>query len=322
MKSIVKTGLLLFGALGMVISAYPQTNSGQSINNSKREIKMEKKFKSINGLKMAYFETGEGDPIVFLHGNPTSSYVWRNIIPYVQDLGRCIAPDLVGMGDSEKFPDSRSYTFSENERYLEALLDSLNVKKNILFVVHDWGSALAFDWTRRHPGAVRGIVYMEAIIKSRTWAEMSPLAQQIFKNLRSEKGEEMVLQQNSFIEVNLPKTILRHLSEEEMDEYRRPFVEPGEGRRAMLNWARQLPIEGEPANIEKIVNDYGDFLSHSAIPKLYIEAKPGTLSQKEKDFCGKWPNQVHVFVKGHHHLQEDSPDEIGTAISVWIQTLK
>jgi haloalkane dehalogenase len=283
---------------------------------------MEKKFKTIGGLKMAYFETGAGDPIVFLHGNPTSSYIWRNIIPYVQHLGRCIAPDMVGMGDSDKFPDSASNHFSENQKYLEALLDSLDASKNILFVIHDWGSVLAFDWTRRHPDAVRGIAYMEAIIQSRSWSEVSPVAQQIFKDLRSDKGEEMVLQQNSFIEFNLPKTILRQLSAEEMDQYRRPFLEAGEGRRAMLNWARQLPIEGEPASIEKIVKDYGDYLSHSPHPKLFIEANPGTLSQKEKDFCKTWPHQVHVTVNGHHHLQEDSADQIGAALSGWIQDLK
>ncbi|MHA4806794.1 haloalkane dehalogenase [Flavitalea flava] len=295
--------------------------SDQSLTNSKNEKKMEKKFQTIHGLKMAYTEEGKGEPIVFLHGNPTSSYIWRNIIPYVQDFGRCIAPDLMGMGDSDKFPDSASNNFSENQKYLEALLESLQINKNILFVVHDWGSALAFDWARRHPGAVRGIVYMEAILKPRTWAEISPTAQTIFKNLRSEKGEEMVLQQNSFIEGNLPKTVLRQLSKEEMDEYRRPFQETGEGRRAMLSWARQLPIEGQPANIEKIVNAYGDFLSHSTIPKLFIEGSPGTLSEKDKLFCRTWPNQIHIKVKGHHNLQEDSPDEIGTAISVWIQGL-
>lgn len=306
----------------LAMTAIAQSPAGQSLNNSKTTVKMEKKFKSINGLKMAYVETGKGDPIIFLHGNPTSSYVWRNIIPYVKDLGHCIAPDLMGMGDSDKFPDSSSYTFAENQKYLEALYAALNVKKNIIFVVYDWGSALAFDWARRHPHAVKGIVYMEAIIRDRPWSEVSPVAQQLFKGMRSEKGEEMVLQQNTFIEINLPKTILHPLSQEEMDEYRRPFLVPGESRRAMLNWARQLPIEGEPANIAKIVNGYVDYLSHSSLPKLFIEAAPGAMSDKDKEVCKSWPNQTQVTVKGHHNLQEDSPNEIGTAIAGWIQGLK
>jgi haloalkane dehalogenase len=278
----------------------------------------QKKAQRINGLKMAYIEVGHGDPIVFLHGNPTSSYIWRNILPHVEQLGRCIAPDLLGMGDSDKLPDSGSYTFFENRKYLDALLENLGVNHNIIFVVHDWGSALGFDWARRHPGAVKGIVYMEAIIRSRNWSEMSPTAQQVFQALRTEKGEEMILRQNSFIEFNLPKSILRSLSKQEHDEYRRPFLEAGEDRRPILSWARQLPIEGEPADVLKIVNDYGDFLSQSPIPKLFIESRPGALSEKEKEFCRTWLNQTQVTVAGHHHLQEDSPDEIGAAIAEWI----
>ncbi len=308
------------GFLAMAAAAQPPAE--QALNNTKTAVKMEKKFQSINGLKMAYVETGKGDPIIFLHGNPTSSYVWRNIIPWVKDLGHCIAPDLMGMGDSDKLPDSSSYTFAENQKYLEALYAALNVKKNIIFVVYDWGSALAFDWARRHPHAVKGIVYMESIVRNRPWEEVSPVAQQLFKGMRSEKGEEMVLQQNTFIEVNLPKTILHPLSQEDMDEYRRPFLVPGESRRPMLSWARQLPISGEPANIAKIVSEYVDYLSHSSLPKLFIEASPGAMSEKDKGLCKTWPNQVHVTVKGHHNLQEDSPNEIGAAIAVWIQGLK
>ena len=281
-----------------------------------------KKFQIINGLKMAYIETGQGDAIVFLHGNPTSSYIWRNIIPHVERMGRIIAPDLIGMGDSDKLPDSSGYTFFENRKYLDALLDALNVTRDIIFVVHDWGSALGFDWARRHPDAVKGIVYMEAIIRTRNWSELSPTAQQIFQALRSENGEEMVLRQNSFIEFNLPKSILRPLSKEEHDEYRRPFLEPGEGRRPMLSWARQLPIEGEPADVVKVVDDYGDFMAHSPMPKLFIESNPGALSAKEREFCRTWPNQTEVTVNGHHHLQEDAPDAIGAAIAAWMQGLQ
>jgi len=327
LNSLVAATLLLSQA-GLSQTVKPQEKNLSKMDtirnerNAKAALPLEKKFQLIKGSKMAYMETGAGDPIVFLHGNPTSSYIWRNIIPYVQGLGRCIAPDLPGMGDSEKLQDSRSYTFELNAAYLDSFLHSMGIKKNIIFVVHDWGSALAFDWTRKHPDAVKGIVYMEAIVKPKYWNDLPPLGQEIFKALRSEKGEQMVLQQNSMIEVNLVRSVFRHLTEEELNEYRRPFAEPGENRRVMLNWARQLPIEGQPANIIKIVSDYGDFLSHSKIPKLFIEAKPGTLTEGEKAFCGSWPNQVHITLPGHHHLQEDVPNEIGTAISVWIQGLR
>lgn len=326
LNSLIAAALFLSQA-GLSQTLKPQEKKLNKMDTIRNEVNVKtalplaKKFQLIKGSKMAYMETGAGDPIVFLHGNPTSSYIWRNIIPYVQGLGHCIAPDLIGMGDSQKLPDSHAYTFELNEEYLDSFFHSMGIKKDIIFVVHDWGSALAFDWTRKHPDAVKGIVYMEAIIKPKYWHELPPLGQEIFKSLRSEKGEQMVLQQNSMIEFNLVRSVFRHLTEEELNAYRRPFAEPGEDRRVMLNWARQLPIEGEPANIVKIVSDYGDFLSHSNIPKLFIEAQPGTLTEGEKAFCGAWPNQVHITLPGHHHLQEDAPNEIGTAISVWIQDL-
>src|SRR5215475_5740855 len=218
--------------------------------------------------EISYIEVGRGDPIVFLHGNPTSSYLWRNIIPYLEGYGRCIAPDLIGMGDSAKLPNSgpSSYTFVEHRRYLDALLDVLEVRERVTFVVHDWGSALAFDWTYRHPDAVKGLAYMEAIVTSMHWSEMSERGRMIFQALRSSAGEQMVLEQNSFIEVNLPATIQRTLSEEEMNTYRRPFAEPGEGRRPTLSWPRQLPIDGEPADVNETVRTYGAWLSRSFIP--------------------------------------------------------
>src|SRR6266700_657079 len=187
----------------------------------------QKKRQRVLGLEMAYVDEGQGDPIVFLHGNPTFSYIWRNILPQVQELGRCIAPDLIGMGDSQKLPDSGpgSYTFVEHRRYLDALLDMLGVHQRVTFVVHDWGSALAFDWARRHPDAVKGLAYMEAIVKSGAWREMSDLARQLFQAYRSPAGEQLILEENRFIEVNLPNTMLRKLTDEEMDQYRRPFAE-------------------------------------------------------------------------------------------------
>jgi haloalkane dehalogenase len=272
---------------------------------------------------MAYVDVGDGDPIVFLHGNPTSSYIWRNILPHVQELGRCIAPDLIGMGDSQKLPDSgpSSYTFIQHRRYLDALLDTLGVRDRVTFVVHDWGSALGFDWSYRHPKAVKGIAYMEAIVKPYTWSEYSEVARTTFQALRSGAGEQMVLEQNSFIEFNLPRTILRTLTEEEVDNYRRPFMEPGEGRRPMLSWARQLPVDGEPADVTEIVTAYGAWLSHSDVPKLYIKADPGMVQPSQDAFCRSWPAQSEVIVRGLHTPQEDSPDQIGQAIASWLKGL-
>jgi haloalkane dehalogenase len=283
----------------------------------------QKKRQRVLGLEMAYVDEGQGDPIVFLHGNPTSSYIWRNIIPHVQQLGRCIAPDLIGMGDSHKLPDSGpgSYTFVEHRRYLDALLEALGVRERVTFVVHDWGSALGFDWSYRHPDAVKGIAYMEAIVKPYTWSEYSEVARKTFQALRSGAGEQMVLEQNSFIEFNLPRTILRSLTEEEMNNYRHPFAEPGETRRPMLSWARQLPVDGEPADVTEIVTAYGAWLSHSEVPKLYIKADPGLLQPSQQEFCRTWPAQSEVIVRGLHTPQEDSPDEIGQAIERWMHTL-
>lgn len=283
----------------------------------------QKQTRTILGQTMAYVDVGAGDPIVFLHGNPTSSYIWRNIIPHVQELGRCIAPDLIGMGDSRKLPDSgpSSYTFLEHRRYLDALLEALSVRERVTFVVHDWGSALAFDWSYRHPQAVKAIAYMEAIVKPYTWSEYSEIARKTFQALRSGAGEQMVLEQNSFIEFNLPRTILRTLTEEEMSEYRRPFAEPGEGRRPMLSWARQLPVDGEPADVNAIVTAYGEWLSRSEVAKLYIKADPGMLQSSQDAFCRSWPAQSEVSVRGLHTPQEDSPDEIGQAIATWLKAL-
>jgi haloalkane dehalogenase len=238
----------------------------------------QKKHQQVLGLEMAYVDEGQDDPIVFLHGNPNSSYSWRNVIPYVQQSGRIIAPDLIGMGDSQKLPASSpdSYTFIEHRRYVDALLDALDVRERVIFVVHDWGSALGFDWALRHPEAVRGIAYMEAIVKPYTWNEFAGPPRKTFEALRSAAGEQMVLEQNSFIEFNMPAGIVRKLTEDEMNEYRRPFAEPGEGRRPTLTWPRQLPIDGEPADVTEIVTTYGEWLASSPVPKLYIQGDPGT----------------------------------------------
>src|SRR5215472_8969760 len=267
-----------------------------------------KKRIAVLGLEMAYVDEGQGDPIVLLHGNPTSSYLWRNILSYVQGFGRMLAPDLIGMGDSDKLPDSgpSSYTFVEHRRYLDALLERLAVREQVIFVVHDWGSALGFDWANRHRAAVKGIAYMEAVVRPSTWADFPGDARPLFEALRSPAGEAMVLEQNMFVEQAVPGSILRQLTEEEMAEYRRPFVEAGESRRPTLTWPRQIPINGEPADVAAIVRSYSDWLTTSQIPKLFIRGDPGATlgSGPGLDLCRTWPRQREVIVAGIHYLQE------------------
>ena len=286
----------------------------------------QKQRKPILGHEMAYVEVGEGDPIVLLHGNPTSSYLWRNVIPHLRPLGRCIAPDLMGMGDSDKLPNSGpgSYRFVEQREYLDALLEALNVHKRVTLVIHDWGSALGFDWANRHRDAVKGIAYMEAIVRPQGWDHWDVMNMRPFlEALRSEAGEKMVLQENFFIEKILPGAVLRILSTEEMTEYRRPFAEPGEGRRPTLTWPREIPIEGDPADTTAIVGAYADWLATSDVPKLFLKAEPGALlgGGANLDTVRKWPAQIEVTVKGVHFIQEDSPDEIGHAIADWMKSL-
>ena len=271
--------------------------------------------------EMAYVDAGTGDPIVFLHGNPTSSYLWRNVIPQVEPAARCLAPDLVGMGDSGKTPDG-AYRFVDHARYLDAWFEALGLARNVTLVGHDWGSALAFHWARRHPERVKGIVYMEAIVRPLTWAQWPEPARAIFQAMRSPAGEEVVLQKNVFVERILPASILRKLTPEEMEAYRRPFREPGESRRPTLTWPRQIPIEGEPADVVEIVSSYAAWLAASPIPKLYINADPGSiLVGPQRDFCRTWPNQQEATVRGSHFLQEDSPAEIGQAIAAFVSRL-
>jgi haloalkane dehalogenase len=284
-----------------------------------------KQRQEVLGRTMAYVEVGTGDPFVFLHGNPTSSYLWRNVIPYAQDLGRCIAPDLIGMGDSDKLPDSgpNSYTFVEHRGYLDALLERLGVREHATFVVHDWGSALGFDWANRHHDAVRGIAYMEAIVRPSSWADFPGQARPMFEALRSPAGDAMVLERNLFVERVLPGSVLRQLTEDEMAEYRRPFAEPGESRRPTLTWPRQIPIDGEPADVDAIVRSYSEWMATAAMPKLFIRGEPGALlgTGPGVDFCRTWPQQKEVTVAGIHFLQEDSPDAIGQALVDWLRAL-
>ena len=271
--------------------------------------------------EMAYVDTGTGQPVVFLHGNPTSSYLWRNVIPHVAATHRCLAPDLIGMGESGKAPDG-SYRFVDHARYLDSWLDGMGLVRDVTFVVHDWGSALGFHWARRNPERVRALVYMEALVQPVTWADWPEAARKIFQAMRSPAGEELVLDKNVFVERILPASVLRGLTEAEMAIYRKPYLEGGESRRPMLTWPRQIPIEGEPADVVEIVNQYGRFLSKSSLPKLFVNTDPGSiLTGAQREFCRTWPHQEEVTVKGSHFLQEDSPHEIGRAIAAFLARL-
>ncbi len=284
-----------------------------------------KKFATVKGKRMAYMEDSAGDAIVFQHGNPTSSYLWRIVMPHCAGLGRLIACDMIGMGDSEKLENSGPgrYSYAEQREYLFALWDQLALGDRVVLVVHDWGSALGFEWARHHPERVAGIVYMEAIVTPLTWADWPESARRAFQGFRSDKGEEMILANNMFVERVLPASILRKLTDEEMAEYRKPFLNPGEDRRPTLTWPRMIPIDGEPADVVKIVEDYSDWLAQSDVPKLFVNAEPGSiLAGRQREICRRWANQSEITVKGLHFIQEDSPDEIGRAVADFVRRVR
>lgn len=277
------------------------------------------------GKTIAYREMGAGDPIVLLHGNPTSSYLWRDVMPALAPLGRVIAPDLIGHGDSDKLPASDGddrYSFATSYCYLDGLLKALGITEKVTLVIHDWGSALGFHWAQKHPDAVRGIAYMEAVVMPLpTWDDWPEKARGIFQGFRSPKGEDLILNRNLFIEAVLPSSIMRPLTDEEMATYRAPFADAPD-RQVMLNWPREIPIAGEPPHMVALVQSYADWLAQSTIPKLFINADPGSiLVGAQRDFCRTWPNQTEVTVKGLHFVQEDSGADIGRAVALWLQDI-
>ena len=282
-------------------------------------------FKSIKGKNIAYIDVGDGAPIVLLHGNPTSSYLWRNVVPHLEGIGRVIVPDLIGHGDSEKLPDSEGperYSFEITYEYLAGLLEELNITEDVTLVIHDWGSALGFHWAKHHPEAVKGIAYMEAIVCPVTWDDWPESARGIFKGFRSDKGEDLVLQRNMFVEAVLPSSVIRQMGEEEMNQYRKAFTKAAD-RQPTLNWPRQIPIDGEPPHMVDLVASYGEWMAtNQELPKLFINADPGSiLTGKARKFCRTWPNQKEVTVAGTHFIQEDSPVEIGIAVAEWLKTI-
>jgi haloalkane dehalogenase len=285
-----------------------------------------KKFADVLGRRMAYIDEGAGDAIVFQHGNPTSSYLWRNVMPQCRGLGRLVACDLIGMGDSDKLPDSGPgrYTFAEHARYLDALWDRLDLGRRIVLVLHDWGSALGFHWANRHRDRVAGIVYMEAIVAPLRWSDWPDNARRVFQGFRSPGGEDMILNKNIFVERVLPGAVLRGLDDAAMAVYRAPFAKPGEDRRPTLTWPRQIPIEGEPADVTRVVEDYAAWLAAAGdLPKLFINAEPGSiLTGRPRELCRAWPNQTEITVPGAHFIQEDSPHAIGAAVAAFVRRVR
>jgi haloalkane dehalogenase len=290
---------------------------------------LSKSHQLVDGKRMAFHERGEGDAIVFLHGNPTSSYLWRNVVPHVAEQGRCIAPDLIGMGDSDKLdaPGPASYSFFEHRHYVDGLLDQLGLGDRVTLVLHDWGSLLGFDWARRHPERVAGIAYMEAFVRPLAWDEFPQIGRPIFQAFRSDTGEELILEKNAFVEGVLPAGVMRELTEEEMAEYRRPFATPGEDRRPTLSWPRQLPLRRDPAEVVhpaadevlQLVEVCGRWMAQAEIPKLFVNVDPGAnLAGPQREFCRRWPDQTEVTVPGIHYVQEDNPHLVGSALSRWL----
>ncbi|MED5270586.1 MAG: haloalkane dehalogenase [Pseudomonadota bacterium] len=279
---------------------------------------------NVNGKRIAYDRTGQGSPMVFLHGNPTSSYLWRNIVPHLESFASCYVFDLIGMGDSDKLDKSGpdSYGFEEHFEYLDKAINEVVTADKITLVLHDWGSALGFHWAFKNQDRVNGIAYMEGIVKELKWEEWNEQSRGLFQAMRSDAGEELILEKNIFIEKILTGSIIRDLSHEELETYREPFNQPGEARRPMLSWPRQIPIEGEPKNVCKIVSEYSDWMSKNNMPKLFINAEPGAIIQGSvRDFCRTWNNQTEITVKGIHFIQEDSPNEIGSAIQEWYEKI-
>lgn len=287
-------------------------------------MKYTKKYQEVRNKKMAYVDEGNGDTFLFLHGNPTSSYLWRNIAPHVEDLGRVVIPDLIGMGDSNKLDgiDNEGYKYHGQYGYLTELFDQLDLGNNIHLIIHDWGSAMGFQFARENPDRIKSITYMEAIVMPLTWEQWPDAATKIFGLFRSEAGEELVLEKNFFVERILLADSATGYTDEEKAEYIRPFINAGEDRRPTLTWPRQIPLDGEPSEVVEEVRKNSEFHKDSEIPKLFINADPGSiLVGEQREFARTWKNQTEVTVSGNHFVQEDSSEEIGSALRNFVKAL-
>ena len=287
-------------------------------------MKYTKKYQEVRNKKMAYVDEGNGDTFLFLHGNPTSSYLWRNIAPHVEDLGRVVIPDLIGMGDSDKLDgvDNEGYKYHGQYGYLTELFDQLDLGNNIHLIIHDWGSAMGFQFARENPDRIKSITYMEAIVMPLTWEQWPDAATKIFGLFRSEAGEELVLEKNFFVERILLADSATGYTDEEKAEYIRPFINAGEDRRPTLTWPRQIPLDGDPSEVVEEVRKNSEFHKDSEIPKLFINADPGSiLLGEQREFARTWKNQTEVTVSGNHFVQEDSSEEIGSALRNFVKAL-
>ncbi len=285
-------------------------------------ILVNKKFISVQSKKISYVDEGKGKPILFIHGNPTSSYLWRNIIKDLVKRNRCIAPDLIGMGDSDKLdnPSQENYSLREHIKWFDSFVNNINIEEKIILVIHDWGSAIGFDFAKKYSERISGIVYMEAIVCPMKWSSWPEDATKVFKLMRSEVGEELILEKNIFVERILPSSVIRKLTDKEMSHYRKPFLKAGSDRQPTLSWPRQIPLDGEPVEVVDIVNEYAEFMKKTEIKKLFINAEPGSiLVGPQREFCRTWKNQKEVTVKGKHFIQEDSAKEISSEIELWIE---
>lgn len=287
-------------------------------------MKYTKKYQEVRNKKMAYVDEGNGDTFLFLHGNPTSSYLWRNITPHIEDLGRVVVPDLIGMGDSDKLDgvDNEGYKYHGQYGYLTELFDQLDLGNNIHLIIHDWGSAMGFQFARENPDRIKSITYMEAIVMPLTWEQWPDAATKIFGLFRSEAGEELVLEKNFFVERILLADSATGYTDEEKAEYIRPFINAGEDRRPTLTWPRQIPLDGEPSEVVEEVRKNSEFHKDSEIPKLFINADPGSiLIGEQREFARTWKNQTEITVNGNHFIQEDSSEEIGSALRDFVKAL-
>lgn len=283
------------------------------------EFPYESKFVEVLGSQMHYVESGEGDPVLYLHGNPTSSYLWRNVIPHTAKHNRSIAVDLIGMGKSDK-PDI-GYRFFDHLKYIEGFVEALGLE-NITLVIHDWGGGLGVSYARRHQENVQGIAFMEAVVKPMTWAEMNPVQKFMFKRMRDQKkGDRMNMENNFFLERMMPTMISRKLTQPEKDAYLAPYPTP-QSRKPVAVWPREIPISGEPADMHTQISQNYEWFQATQIPKLFLYGIPGMILKAKNvtEIQDRFPNLQSVPVgKGKHYLQEDAPDEIGQAINSWIR---